>query len=152
MAAAKTPPRPLSWRSVPSLEYPGRSVVALAALGATAAAIYFLWQSPVLAVVGAVVLLASLHGHFLPRRYELDDEGVTVSVMWWNKRRPWDHFHAYYADRFGVMLTTFSYPSRLDTFRGVNLRFGRANRDDVITFVAAKLPRAEKKKAGGGDK
>jgi len=152
MPNPKTSPRPLSWRSVPLLEYPGRSVLALAAVGATAAAIYFLWQSPLLAVVGALVLLASLHGHFLPRRYELDDEGVTVLVMGWNKRRPWDHFHSYYADRFGVMLTTFSYPSRLDSFRGVNLRFGRANRDDVITFVAAKLPRAEKKRGRGRDK
>lgn len=127
-------------------------MVALAALGATAAAIYFVWQNPLLAVVGALVLLASLHGHFLPRRYELDEEGVTVSVMGWNKRRRWDHFHSYYADRLGVMLTTFSYPSRLDSFRGVNLRFGRANREDIITFVAAKLPRAEKKRGRGRDK
>lgn len=115
----------------------------------TAAAIYFVWDSALFAVLGAVVLALSLHGHLLPRRYRLDDDGVSVSAIRFKKRRPWDYFHSYYADRLGVMLSTFTYPSRLDSFRGVNLRFARGNRDDVVAFVAARLPAAEKRRRRG---
>jgi hypothetical protein len=135
----------LSWRSWPLAAYPGRTAIALGATAAAGAAIFFLWQSPGLAAIGVLVLLVSLHGHLLPRRYRLDEEGVTVSVIGINTRKSWDHFHSYYADRLGVMLSTFTYPSRLDPFRGANLRFAGGDRDAIIAFVSARLPRAEKR-------
>ena len=144
MAKGKDTPSSLRWRAWPLLEYPGRTAVAAFTVTAAAAAIYFLWENPVFAVLGAAVLVISLHGHVLPRRFVLDDEGVFVSVIGIKKRRPWDYYHSYYADRLGVMLSTFTYPSRLDSFRGTNLRFSRGNRDEVVAFVAARLPAAEK--------
>lgn len=135
----------LIWRSWPLAAYPWRTALALGVAAAAGAAVYFLWQSPPLALIGVVALLASLHGHLLPRRYRLDEEGVTVSVIGINTRKSWDHYHSYYADKLGVMLSTFTYASRLDPFRGTNLRFAGGNRDDVIAFVSARLPRAEKK-------
>jgi len=135
----------LSWRSWPLLAYPGRTALALGVAAAAGVAVYYLWQSPGLAVVGVLALLASLHGHLLPRRYSLDDDGISISILGINARKRWDHFHSYYADRLGVMLSTFSYASRLDPFRGANLRFAGGSRDDIIAFVSARLPQAEKK-------
>jgi len=146
MAARKKSPPSLSWRAWPLAEYPARSALAAFAVAAAAAAIYFLGRSAVLAAVGALALLLSLHGHLLPRHYRLDDDGVSVSAIGIKKRRRWDYFHSYYADRLGVMLSTFSYPSRLDSFRGVNLRFAAGDRDRVVAFVAARLPAAERKR------
>lgn len=148
MAETRNETAPLQWRAWPLVEYPGRTALALATVAAAAAAIYFLWHAAWLAGVGGAALLLSLQGHLLPRRYELDAEGVTVTVLGLRKHRPWDHFHSYYADRLGVMLSTFTYPSRLDSFRGMNLRFGRENREAVSAFVAAQLPRAEKRRRG----
>jgi hypothetical protein len=138
----------LRWRAWPLVEYPGRTALALVTVAGAAAAIFFLWHTAWLAAVGALALLLSLQSHVLPRRYELDAEGVTVTALGVRKHRPWDHFHSYYADRLGVMLSTFTYPSRLDSFRGMNLRFGRGNREAVSAFVAAQLPRAEKRRRG----
>ena len=153
MTKGKDTPPSLSWRAWPLAEYPGRTAVAALTVTAAAAAIYFLWENPAFAALGAAVLILSLHGHVLPRRYVLDDDGVFVSVIGIKKRRPWDYFHSYYADRLGVMLSTFAYPSRLDSFRGTNLRFAHGNRDEVVAFVAARLPAAEKRsrRASGGD-
>lgn len=142
-------PSSLSWRSWPLAAYPGRTALALGVAAAAGAAICYLWDNPALAAVGVFALLASLHGHLLPRDYRLDDDGVSVSVLGIKTRRDWDRFHSYYADRLGVMLSTFSYPSRLDPFRGTNLRFAGGDRDAIVAFVAARLPRAEKK-AGRG--
>jgi hypothetical protein len=135
----------LSWRSWPLAAYPGRTAAALGVTAAAGAAIFFLWQSPGLAAIGVLALLASLHGHLLPRRYVLDDDGVSISVLGITGRKSWDHYHSYYADRLGVMLSTFTYPSRLDPFRGANLRFAGGDRDAIIAFVSARLPRAEKR-------
>jgi len=135
----------LSWRSWPLVAYPGRTAVALGATAAAGAAIIFLWRSPGLAAIGVLALLASLHGHLLPRRYVLDDDGVSISVLGITGRKAWDHYHSYYADRLGVMLSTFTYPSRLDPFRGANLRFAGGDRDAIIAFVSARLARAEKR-------
>ncbi len=152
MPEPKTTPPSLSWRAWPLVEYPGRSAAAAAAVIGAGAAIYFVWDTAFFAVLAAALLALSLHGHLLPRRYRLDEDGVFVSVMGVKKSRPWDHFHSYYADRLGVMLSTFSYPSRLDSFRGVNLRFAGGNRDAVVAFVAARLPRAEKRGRGSSAK
>lgn len=135
----------LSWRSWPLVAYPGRTAAALGVTAAAGAAIFFLWESPGLATIGVLALLLSLHGHLLPRRYRLDDDGVSISVLGITGRKGWDHFHSYYADRLGVMLSTFTYPSRLDPFRGANLRFAGGDRDAIIAFVSARLPRAEKR-------
>jgi hypothetical protein len=149
MAEPKTTPRAISWRAWPLVEYPGRSAAAAAAVIGAGAAIYLVWDTAFFGALGAALLALSLHGHLLPRRYRLDDDGVSVSVMGIKKSRPWDYFHSYYADRLGAMLSTFTYPSRLDSFRGVNLRFARGNRDDVVAFVGARLPRAEKRQRRG---
>jgi hypothetical protein len=149
MTGRKETPPSLSWRAWPLVEYPGRTALAAVMVAAAGAAIYFLWDNALFAVLGAVVLVISLHGHVLPRRFRLDDDGVFVSVIGIKKQRPWDYFHSYYADRLGVMLSTFTYPSRLDSFRGANLRFARGNRDDVVAFVAARLPAAEKRRRRG---
>ncbi len=143
MAAAPDTPTYLAWRAWPASSYPVRSAVAVAIIVGVTAAIYFLLRDIVWTVMFVVLLVASLHGHFVPRRYRLDDAGVTVWTLGLKKFRPWDFFHSYYADRMGVMLSTFTFPSRLDTFRGTNLRFGPgAGADAVVAFVARRLPPA----------
>jgi hypothetical protein len=134
----------LEWRAWPLAQYPGRTAAALAVVAAAGVATAWVAQNVAFGVVGALILLFSLQAHFLPRRYRLDGAGVTVDAAGWKRTRSWDYFHSYYGDRLGIMLSTFTYPSRLDSFRGLNLRYGPANRDEVRAFVAARLPRAEK--------
>ena len=140
----------LGGRSWPLVERPARSVLAVLIIVAAAAAVYALARNVALTVLGALVLVASLHGHVLPRRYALDEEGVSVWVMGMKKTRAWGYFRSYYADRMGIMLSTFTYPSRLDPFRGLGLRFAGGNRDDVIAFIRGKLPPAQKRSRRSG--
>ena len=142
--AAAEEGRTLEWRAWPLTQYPGRSALAAAIVVAAGVVVWWITRNVPFGAVGGLILLFSLQGHFLPRRFHLDDEGVAVDAAGWRRFRPWSNFHSYYADRLGIMLSTFSYPSRLDSFRGVNLRFGPANRAEVTAFVAERLPRAEK--------
>lgn len=136
----------LEWRAWPLVEFPGRSAIAVAAVVAVVALVWWITHNVPFSAVAGVIILFSLQGHLLPREYRLDDAGVTIRAFGAAKNQPWSYFHSYYADKLGVMLSTFSYPSRLDPFRGYNLRFGGGNRREVIAFVDAHLPHAEERR------
>ena len=51
----------------------------------------------------------------------------------------WSDFRSFYADRNGVLLSPFARPSRLENFRGVYVRFGRSNRDEIRDFIRRKV-------------
>ncbi|UCE26333.1 MAG: hypothetical protein JSW52_08205 [Candidatus Coatesbacteria bacterium] len=145
-AAASGAPRSLEWSVYPLLAYPVRSIFAVilvllsGVLVGVAAGYWFV------GVLGAAILVLSLYNHFFPSYYRLDGSGAEVRVLFAKRRRGWDYFRSYYADKMGVMLSTFTYASRLDSFRGMNLRFAKENRDDVIDFVEYYLPLADRKK------
>jgi hypothetical protein len=134
---------PLEWRAWPLVEYPGRTAIAVAAVIAVVALVWTITHNVPFSAIGGVIILFSLQAHLLPRDYRLDDNGVTIRAVGAAKSQPWTYFHSYYADKLGVMLSTFSYPSRLDPFRGFNLRFAAGNRDQVVAYVATHLPYAE---------
>jgi hypothetical protein len=145
-ATASDRPRSLEWSVFPFLQYPGRSVLAVFLVFLSGVIIGFAAGHWFFGVLGAIVLVLSLYNHFFPSYYRLDESGAEVRVLFSKRRRDWDFFRSYYADRIGVMLSTFMYASRLDSFRGMNLRFSKENREAIISFVKERLPTAERKK------
>lgn len=128
------------------MQYPGRSVLAVFLVSLSGVLIGYATGYWVFGVIGAVVLVLSLYNHFFPSYYRLDESGAEVRILLSKRRRKWDFFRSYYADNIGVMLSTFTYASRLDSFRGMNLRFSKENREAVIGFIKERLPPAERKK------
>jgi len=133
----------LSWASHPARLRPKTTAVLVLFITALAVGIYFSFESIFLSLFSIVVLLASLSSFFFPIRYMLDEEGVTIKGVLTKRTKPWNYFHSYYYDRHGVQLSTFSYPSRLDPFRGFSLQFGKDNKGEVIEFVGRYLSKAE---------
>lgn len=135
----------LQWRVFPFVEYPVRSIVAVLIIFIGGVLVHNISGYWYLGLGAVLLLVASLYKHFLPTDYYLDDEGAETRILFSKRRRPWNNFHSYYYDQFGIMLSTFAYPSRLDSFRGMGLRFTKKEKDEVIAFVRARLPRAEKR-------
>jgi hypothetical protein len=138
--------RYLEWSVLPFVQYPWRSVLAVFLVILSGVLIGYAAGYWVFGVIAAVVLVLSLYNHFFPSYYRLDEFGAEVRVLLSKRRRSWDFFRSYYADNIGVMLSTFMYASRLDSFRGMNLRFSKENRKAVIDFIKERLPAAERKK------
>jgi hypothetical protein len=141
----KPEPTTLQWRVFPLVEYPVRSALAILVIFVGGVLVHHISGYWFLGLGAVVLLVASLYKHFLPTDYYLDDEGAEARILFSKRRRPWSNFHSYYHDQFGIMLSTFAYPSRLDSFRGLGLRFTKKEKDDVIAFVGSKLPRAERR-------
>ena len=84
-------------------------------------------------VFSVALLFISLRGFFLPTRYRLDSEGVTVKEPLFTRNKPWSDLKSLHVDRHGVLVSPFSFSTRLENFRGLYLRFA-GNRDDVLAF------------------
>jgi len=138
--------RSLEWSVYPLIMYPGRSTLAVFLVLLSGVLIGIAAGHWFFGALGSVILILSLYNHFFPSYYRLDGSGAEVRVLLARRRRGWDYFRSYYADRMGVMLSTFTYASRLDSFRGMNMRFSKENRDEVIGFVEKYLPLADRKK------
>lgn len=136
----------LEWSVFPVAEYPWRTAVALFFVAASGVIVGFAAGHWAFGVLAAVVLTASLYNHFLPSRYRLDESGAEATFFFVKRRKDWGYFRSYYYDRVGLMLSTFTYASRLDSFRGMNVRFPKEGQEQVIAFVEKRLPRSEKKK------
>lgn len=85
------------------------------------------------AVFSGILLTFSLRNFFLPIRYRLDNEGISVKEFLYNRQRNWDQCKSFYPDRFGVLVSPFAFRTRLENFRGVYLRFS-GNKKEVLAF------------------
>ena len=102
--------------------------------------IYWMFQSLFYVILSVVVLLGSLSSFFLPVRYAFYSNRVTIHFFLGKRSKPWSVFKNYYVDKNGVLLSPFPKPSRLDTFRGMYIRFG-SNRAEIIDYINRKLQR-----------
>jgi hypothetical protein len=98
-----------------------------------------------LTILGALMLFGSLSDWFLPVTYRLTTRGASYTNFVFRRRIAWDDVRSTYASDFGVKLSPFSRPTRLDRFRGIILRFaageGPGGRDEVIRIVKARAAR-----------
>ncbi len=130
----------LRWESHPlRRERPAKStlLVALILASATAAAVGF--EHWFYGVFSLGALTASLSRYFFATRYVLDGAGVSSEHLGFKQRRSWAEFRRADEHRDGIFLRPSVRPGRLDSFRGVFLRFAQ-NREDVVRFVRCHVP------------
>lgn len=92
----------------------------------------------------SLLLLAGMTATiFLPVKYKLDAQGVTVYFLGAPSSRKWAHYRNYYSHETGVHLTTMPTPSGLDPFRGHYLQYGAngsgAEKAQVLEFIGRHL-------------
>jgi hypothetical protein len=103
-------------------------------------------------VIAVLLVWGQVAGFFLPTRYTLTDDAVTVKGLLSRREKPWSDFRSYYVDREGVLLSPFAERSRLERFRGLSLQF-HGNREAVVAFVErAMAERLEEGPDEGGEK
>ncbi|MGC8833879.1 MAG: hypothetical protein ACP5R4_07460 [Armatimonadota bacterium] len=107
------------------------AVLCLAAVGLAAVA----FSNVVFPLVTAWLLFASLAEFFLPVTYKLTTQGAEARHLWTFAKIEWGNVKRRYLCEDGVKLSPLSSPSRLESFRGVFLRFGRDNREEILNAI-----------------
>jgi len=105
--------------------------------------------SPWFAVLGFIILYASLSPFYFPTRYRLTDEEISIKTTFQTQHKKWLQYRSCYPDKNGILLSPFMRPTRLENFRGLYIRFWN-NRDEVTAFVKDRLEKTKKDDAGGG--
>jgi hypothetical protein len=128
----------LEWVLHPVLHQHRKTALLAAVVALAALAIYFNTRSVTWGAVGALILLLGVHDYLLPTRFRLTVEGVEVRFFFFSRRRTWAQLKSFYADHNGVLLSPFARPSRLDTFRGIYVRFAD-NRERIMAYVKSRM-------------
>jgi len=136
----------LRWRSHPARHAGGRFAVAIAFVLIVPIGLWILY-SVYYALLGLVILVGSLSSFFLPTDYVLYVGGLESRFLGICRRFTWEQFRSSYPDRYGVLLSPFPGPSRLENFRGLYLRFN-GHREAVLRVVTERV-RHDTPAAGG---
>lgn len=141
------PEAKLYWKSWPFGERPLTSSLLIVFLLFMTSFLYRLtvvnWQMPLFHFIGLALVYGNLLPYFIITEYFLFDNKILVRYLFFKIERPWSDFGCFYADKRGLMLSTFKMPRRLDTFRGQSLRFSK-NQTEVpalLEFLQEKIGR-----------
>lgn len=141
-------PEPLlSWRSWPFVERPWTSLILTLFLVFIAVYLWLIavvqWQMPYFYFLGMLLILGNLLPYFIPTTYYLYEYEIVIHYSLVKITRKYSDFGCFYADKRGVLLSTFKLPRRLDRFRGQSLRFSRDQTEkpaliDILTRKVGK--------------
>jgi hypothetical protein len=128
----------MEWVVHPLKENLLKSTCLILALFLLCVVIYLAFQVPFYAFLSAIILFGSLNTFFLPVRYVLYADRVTIFFPFSKRSRTWADFKSYYVDEKGILLSPFPKPSRLENFRGIYVRFGD-NKSEIVDFIKKKM-------------
>jgi len=132
----------LSWVSHPVKRNLRKSILVSVFLVILWAAVYIITNSVLFLVLAVVIMLGSLSPFYLPTRYELTEDKVKVNYVFHSMEKSWTSYRSYYPDKNGVLLSPFPRPSRLESFRGVYIRF-EGNKEGVLGFIKEKMEKED---------
>ena len=118
----------IAWRVHPARERRGLAVL-VGALILVLSLLAGIWMGNTYwSVFALAVLFLSLEAFFFPASYELHGEGLVVRKPFSRVERPWSAFRRAVFDPAGGTLSPFARRHWLESYRGVRLRFGAAER------------------------
>ena len=137
-AITKTGPKELEWTSHPLVYSHKKTAFLVSVVALTGVGIYFNTHSIFWSLFSTSILLAAVHDYLFPTRFRLSPKGAEIRFVLYRRQKTWSQLSSYYIDRNGVLLSPFPHPRRLDTFRGIYLRFA-CNREKVLDYVRSEL-------------
>jgi hypothetical protein len=132
------------------LRSPVRAVIAVAFIALMTWFIQSWLSTTYFTVIAVLLVWGQVAGFFLPTRFELTGDGVSVRGLVSRREKNWTEFRSYYVDREGLLLSPFLERSRLERFRGVSIQF-HGNRDEVVAFVERKMAGAGREGGAEGE-
>lgn len=132
----------LTWVSHPVKRNLRNSILLSLFLVILWAIVYIITDSVLFLVLSVVIMLGSLSPFYLPTRYELTEDKVKVNYVFHSMEKSWTLYRSYYPDKNGVLLSPFPRPSRLESFRGVYIRFA-GNKEEVLGFIKGKMEKED---------
>jgi hypothetical protein len=114
----------ITWTSFPARDDFPRSALLIMFIVAFSWGVVRLMGHPGWGLLSFLVLTGAMHRYFIRTYYRLHAGGITARALGRTLERPWATVRGVYPHKDGVFLSPFDAPSRLDSFRGMYLRYG----------------------------
>jgi len=134
----------LKWKNWLAKEKPWLAVLVLLILFVVWLFSYSLIPNYFLATILSLAVFFYLSEFFLPTEYCISQDGVWKKIGPVKITKKWELLRSFYTDKNGVLLSPFSRPTRLDTFRGIYLRFGKDNKGKIVELIKLKISKKDK--------
>lgn len=149
-------PEAIGWRVRPSDRAPQKMLVVAASGIAAFVAGRYLFGNFALGVVGFAIIFGSTAEFWLGTVFSVDEKRASVRTGLSISAIEWTDVKRAVFDSEGVKLSPLESPGTMDAFRGVYLRYGDANRDEIRRAILefGKLDDAHvvDRTHGGGDR
>lgn len=131
--------RVLEWVSHPIRHQPEKTALLVGVVALAAAGVYATMGSVYWAAAAVVFLALGVYDYWLPTTFRLDERGVSSRTLFFARKKRWDEVRSLHPDARGVLVSPFPAVTRLDTFRGLYVRFD-GNREAVLAVLRAPRP------------
>ena len=128
------------WTAHPARRRPQDVFLVVAVVLVSAWAVLVTLESPWMALLAAVILLASVAPFLVPTHYVIDDDGVEERRLWTRKRRAWGDLRRLQVGPGAALVSPFARRNWLDRHRGVLLYLDGADRERVVSLLRERIP------------
>lgn len=113
----------MEWTLHLARRQPTKAAVTVAVIALTFA-VGWLWVHPLISLLMVLFLLNSVGEFLFPVRFRLTRDGVEVSSLLNSRKLRWEQVRRFTVYHDGVFLSPYPKPNRLDSLRGIWLRWG----------------------------
>ena len=135
----------IQWTSTPILDYPIKSLLLALFLIGFGIGFYYLtvfyWKMPLFYILSIAFLFIEIFPYFIPTSYQVYDDKIIAYYGFIRIEKELKVYNCFYADKLGILLSTYSRPSRMDRFRGMSIRFSKSKSEkaELIKFLEEKI-------------
>ena len=133
----------LTWTAHPARRRPDQLALIAAVVMLSAWAVMVTLESPWLAVLAAVFLVAATGSFLFPTHYTLDERGVEQRRFTGRRFRPWEELRRVQVGPAAALVSPFAKPSWMDRTRGFVLYFDGLDADAksrVVELLKMRVP------------
>jgi hypothetical protein len=129
----------IAWTAHPARRQPEQIALIAAIVLVTTSVVLVTLESAWLALLAAVILLASVAQFLFPTRYRLSDAGVHEQSLLRRKFRAWRDLRRVQVGLGAALVSPFARPSWMDRYRGIMLYLDGSDRDAVIARLRDRI-------------
>jgi len=129
------------WKSFPFKEFPLNSIFLILFFILVGYFVFTVTKSPFWVILSVIFLFGSLFPYFITTKYSFYEDYLVVSYIGFKNKNLYSKYKCFYADKKGIMLSTFEKPRGLDRFRGQSIRFtkNQTEREEIMEFLDNKI-------------
>lgn len=90
-------------------------------------------------IISLLLFIISLHKYFFKTQYSLTEDALIIDHLGMHTERNWSEFKRIEFHNTGVFLSPFKKNSRLDSFRGLYILFGKKEKVKIIKAIEEHL-------------